>query len=405
MNNIEKKAILHLNDLKENKYKDNTGWLRINQDVAKIKKTASKIKEQSEVLVVIGIGGSYLGAKAVIEALTNKYEKSTEIIYLGNSISSYDLQEAVSYLKGKDFSVNVISKSGTTLEPALAFSIIEDLLLEKYGEENAYERMYITTDYKNGFLRKYINDKKNKGFNIENFIVPEDVGGRYSVLTPVGLLPICVAGVNIDNLLMGAKKAEQELFSNNHDGDFVNYAVERYKQYKRGMNIEILTVNEPRLQSFTEWWKQLFGESEGKDGKGLFPVSAVFSTDLHSLGQMIQDGKKTFFETHLIVESNPNSLIFHSKEKHLELANNMKIDEINLISSLGTIKAHTEGFVQSYNMRMISINEESIGNYIYFFMVSCAVSSLLLGVNPFNQPGVENYKTSVKELLKQKSFK
>lgn len=386
--------------LKAGMYNGYTGWMNVsNDEVERIKNVANKVRKNSEVLVIVGVGGSYLGARAIIEALTSKFKKDIEIVYLGTNLSPLDLKETLEYLETKDFTVNVISKSGTTLEPAIAFSFLKKLLFKKYSKKEAFERMIITTDAKNGLLREYAD--KN---DVESFIIPEDVGGRFSVLTPVGLLPIAIAGIDIERLLLGAQDVSEVILDEeNKENIAIEYAVQRNYNYQGGDKIELLVTYEERLKYFGEWWKQLFGESEGKDGKGLFPASATLTTDLHSLGQILQDGEKNILETHLVVNNYNTDLEVILEGEDLESMNYVSgktMSYINEQAKTGTIKAHSDGGVTCLEFRMDKLDEYSLGAYIYFFMVSCAISAMVLKVNPFDQPGVEKYKKNVKELLK-----
>lgn len=373
-------------------FEDYIGWMKPMSsksiEVKKIKRVAEEVKNNSEVFVVVGIGGSYLGARAVIEALTNKFKKEIEIIYLGNSLSALDMKETLEYLETKDFTINVISKSGTTLETEIAFSFLKELLFKKYDKENALKRIIITTDKHNGKLRTFVNET-----NVESFIIPEDVGGRYSVLTAVGLLPIAVAGIDIDSVLEGAESAanSEESFSNS-----LFYASYRYNMYSKGKEIDLLTLQEPRLKYLGEWWKQLFGESEGKNGKGLFPATAIYSTDLHSIGQLIQDGKRNLFQTNLSIEADDRDI-----QLNLDMGEiaGLEMSELNNQMKDSALKAHSDGGVPSVTFHLGKLNEKTIGEAIQFFMVSCAVSAIILGVNPFDQPGVEEYKKNMREFM------
>lgn len=401
LDELKNEGLKHLKSLNSGTYKEYTGWLSlpdtIEKEIDKINEVASKIRDNSEVFVVAGVGGSYLGARAVIEALTSKYNKEIEIMYLGNSLSSLDLKESLDYLRTKDFTVNVISKSGTTMETALAFSFLKELLFEKYSEREAFDRMIITTDKTKGLLREYAN--KN---NIESFVVPDDVGGRYSVLTAVGLLPIAVAGVDIEALISGARTAVGLSTDYNLTNLAVEYAAMRNLFHENGLDIEILVTYEPRLKYFGEWWKQLFGESEGKDGKGLFPANATFSTDLHSIGQLIQDGKKNLFETHLSFDNVEKDLMIEPSEEdkgHIGYLSGKTVNYVNSKAKEGTIQAHLSGGVPIIKLEMETLDENNIGQLIYFFELSCVISGMILGINPFNQPGVEAYKENMRKLL------
>lgn len=390
---------------------DFLGWVDLPSDYdqeefARIKKAAAKIQGDSDVLVVIGIGGSYLGTRAAIEmlqhsfynVLSSKQRKTPQILYVGNNISSTYLQDVIDVLADKDFSVNVISKSGTTTEPALAFRIFRKLLEEKYGVEGASERIFATTDVAKGALKNLATEE---GF--ETFVIPDDVGGRYSVLTAVGLLPIAVSGADIDQLMQGAKQAKEDLGSSElSENQAYQYAVVRHVLYNRGKTIEMLVNYEPGLQYFSEWWKQLFGESEGKDGKGIFPASANFSTDLHSLGQYIQDGRRDLFETVLKVESARREYTIEAADNDLDGLNYLAgktVDYVNNKAFEGTLLAHTDGGVPNLIVSIPAMDAYTFGYLVYFFEKACAMSGYLLGVNPFDQPGVEAYKVNMFALL------
>lgn len=387
------------------------GWLSLPRDFdreefTRIKAAAKKIKENSEVLLVIGIGGSYLGARACIEALSHNFynslskeeRKTPEIFFVGNNISSTYISDLLEAIEGKDISVNVISKSGTTLEPALAFRIFKDYIENKYGKSEAKERIFVTTDKEKGAL-KTLADKEN----YESFIIPDDVGGRYSVLTAVGLLPIAVAGLDIDKLMEGALSGLEEYSHADLDKNFCyQYAAIRNILYNKGKDIEILVNYEPSLQYLLEWWKQLYGESEGKDGKGIYPASANFTTDLHSMGQLIQDGRRNIFETVINVGKAKKEFVFKEDEDNLDGLNFLKgktIDEINKKAFEGTLMAHVNGNVPNLIINIPQLNEFYMGKLIYFFEKACAISGYLLGVNPFDQPGVEEYKKNMFRLL------
>ena len=400
-------------ELQENKNKEEEflGWLDLptkynKKEFEKIKKCAKKIREDSEILVVIGIGGSYLGARAVIESLTHTFynllpkeeRKSPQILYVGNNISGKYLEELVELIGNRDLSVNVISKSGTTTEPAIAFRFFREFMENKYGIKEARKRIYVTTDKEKGAL-KALADKEG----YETFIIPNNVGGRYSVLTPVGLLPIATAGIDIEKLMSGARFAEEKYNDENLKyNDCYKYAVARNLLYKNDKNIEILVSYKPNLHYFIEWWKQLFGESEGKDGKGIYPSGAEFTTDLHSLGQYIQEGRKNLFETVINVEKEESNIKINVDEDNLDEINYLAdktMDYVNKKAMEGTINAHVEGNVPNIVINMEKIDEETIGHLIYFFELACAMSGKILGVNPFNQPGVEKYKTNMFKLL------
>ncbi len=390
---------------------DFLGWIDLpvdydKEEFARIKKAAAKIQADSDVLLVIGIGGSYLGARAAIEFLNHNFynniakedRKTPEIYFVGNNISSTYITNLCDVLKGKDFSVNVISKSGTTTEPAIAFRIFKKLLVEKYGKEEAAKRIYATTDKAKGALKKLADDE---GF--ETFVVPDDVGGRFSVLTAVGLLPIAVSGVDINALMEGAaagrKQAIEAPFEEN---DALKYAAVRNILLRKGKSIEIVANYEPSLHYVSEWWKQLYGESEGKDQKGIFPAAVDLTTDLHSMGQFIQDGSRIMFETVLEIEKPTCELVLEAEESDLDGLNYLAgktVDFVNKSAMNGTILAHTDGNVPNL---MVHIEEQSaycLGKLFYFFEFACGVSGYLLGVNPFNQPGVESYKKNMFALL------
>ena len=364
----------------------------------RLKKAAEKIRSNSEVLVVVGIGGSYLGAKAVIEALKPYFstKKDLEIVFAGNSLSSTYLNQLLTYLENKDFSVNVISKSGTTTEPAIAFRLCKELLIKKYHEKAA-ERIFATTDAKKGALR---NLATQEGY--ETFVVPDDIGGRYSWFTAVGLLPIACAGIDIDALMKGSYDAMNDCVNNGYDSnDAMKYANMRNLLYKT-KQIEILVNFEPRLAYISEWWKQLYGESEGKDHKGLFPASLVYSTDLHSMGQYVQEGKGLMFETVLNVLNPEENLILRKEAEDLDQLNYLdqtKMDSVAKKAMQGTILAHVDGGVPNLVLEVEEMDAYHLGYLLYFFMFACGVSGYMLGVNPFNQPGVEAYKKNMFALL------
>lgn len=389
---------------------DFLGWttLPVNYDIKefeRIKKAAEKIRANSDVLVVIGIGGSYLGAKAAIDMLTNSFynlldkseRKAPQILFAGNSISSNYLYDLINLVKDKDISVNVISKSGTTTEPALAFRMFKELLEKKYGKDGAKERIFATTDKSKGTL-KSLSDAEG----YETFVIPDDVGGRFSVLTPVGLLPIAVAGIDIDEMLKGAQDAMEEYKKPYEENDCLKYAALRNILLRKGKTTEIMVNYEPCMQYFSEWWKQLFGESEGKDGKGLFPASVNFSTDLHSMGQYIQDGARMIFETALKVDEPANDIVIDEVEGNIDGLNFLAGKGVNYVNSKafeGTLLAHTDGNVPNIVINVPKIDAYHFGNLVYFFEKACGVSGYVLGVNPFNQPGVEAYKKNMFALL------
>ena len=387
---------------------DFLGWTTLPEDYdkeefARIKAAAKKVQGNSDVFVVIGIGGSYLGARAAIEFLKsekyNDLRKDTPAIYFtGNSISSTALQELVEICEGKDVSINMISKSGTTTEPAIAFRVFRELLEKKYGKEGARERIFCTTDKAKGTL-KHLADEEG----YETFVVPDDVGGRYSVLTAVGLLPIAVAGADIDALMGGAQKA-MELYNNPslEENDCYKYAAIRNILYNKGKCTEVMVSYEPCYAMMNEWWKQLFGESEGKDNKGLFPASVIFSTDLHSLGQYIQDGRRTLFETVVLIDEPKHQIALGNDPTDVDGLNYLEgrtMAFINEKAFEGTVLAHNDGGVPNVVIHASDFSEDTLGQLIYFFEKACAISGYLLGVNPFDQPGVESYKKNMFALL------
>lgn len=395
---------------------DNTqfcGWIDLpskyinSTEYAKIKRVVGKIRTDSDFLVVIGIGGSYLGARAVIEALHSSIyqydDAKTKVLFVGNNLSANYINDIIDIVKDKDFSINVISKSGTTTEPAIAFRIFRELIENKYGIEEARRRIFVTTDENKGALRK-LSDIEN----YETFIIPDDVGGRFSVLTAVGLLPIAASGIDIDALMTGAKYAEEKYSDKNLKyNDCYKYAVLRNLFYDNGKSIEMLVSYEPKMHYMIEWWKQLFGESEGKDGKGLFPVGAEFTTDLHSLGQYIQDGQRLMFETVLKFDKVNKDIEIHYDGDDLDNLNYLAgkmVSYVNDKAMEGTINAHVDGGVPNLVIDVDALNAESIGHLIYFFEKACGMSAKLLEVNPFNQPGVEKYKNNMFKLLKKPGF-
>lgn len=379
-----------------NDMNDFRGWVDLKFDekeIDRIKDVAKRISQDSDILVVVGIGGSYLGARAVIEALSNNF-KPSNVVYAGNSMSPDYMNDLLDFLEDKNFSINVISKSGTTTEPAIAFELLKTLLVKKYGEEEAAKRIYVTTDKERGILKKEANEK-----GYETFVIPDNVGGRYSVLTAVGLLPIAVSGIDIDKIISGANDAMAE-YSKVNDNACYKYATIRNILYKKGKKIEILASYEPKLHYFMEWWKQLFGESEGKDKKGIFPVSVGYTTDLHSLGQYIQDGERHLFETVIDIENPYRDIEFDiESESHLNYLNEKTLNYANHAAMQGTITAHVNGGVPNLVIKLEKLDEYNIGKLIYFFEKACAISGQLLGVNPFNQPGVEFYKKEMFRLL------
>ena len=388
------------------------GWLNLpttydKKEFARIKKCAEKIRKDSDILLVIGIGGSYLGARAVIEALHSSFsqmkDEKPHIIFVGNNLSPDYVNDVIEVLQGKDFSINVISKSGTTTEPAIAFRIFREILEGKYGIKEARKRIYVTTDKKKGALKQLAD---SEGY--EQFVIPDDVGGRFSVLTAVGLLPIAASGLNIDKLMEGARIAEDRYSDTSLEyNKCYQYAVARNLLYERDKSVEMLVSYNPRMHYFIEWWKQLFGESEGKDGKGLFPAGAEFTTDLHSLGQYIQEGRRILFETVIDIENSNTDITINMDEDNLDNLNYLygkKLSYVNKMAMQGTIKAHSEGDVPNIVIHVNRLNEETMGELIYFFEKACAMSAELLEVNPFNQPGVEKYKTNMFKLLKKPGY-
>ena len=387
------------------------GWLELptkynKREFKKIKECAKKIQSDSDVLVVIGIGGSYLGARAVIESLTNTFynlqdkemRKTPQIIYVGNNLSPNYMNDVIDLVSSKDFSINVISKSGTTTEPAIAFRIFRELIEAKYGLEEARKRIYVTTDKKKGALKTLAQKEK-----YETFVIPDNVGGRYSVLTAVGLLPIAVAGIDIDKLMKGARLAQDKYCDSELKyNECYQYAVARNILYKNDKNIEILVNYEPKMHYMTEWWKQLFGESEGKKEKGIYPSGADFTTDLHSLGQYIQEGRRNLFETVIRIEKPETNISINIDEDDLDGLNYLvgkSLDFVNKKAMEGTIQAHKDGDVPNILITMDELTPETLGQLIYFFELACAMSGSILGVNPFDQPGVEKYKKNMFKLL------
>lgn len=390
---------------------DFLGWIDLpvdydKEEFARIKKAAEKIQSDSDVLLVVGIGGSYLGARAAIEFLNHSFynvlpkgkRKTPEIYFIGNSISSKYIKDLQDVLEGKDFSVNIISKSGTTTEPAIAFRVFKKMLIDKYGKEEAGRRIYATTDRAKGALKNLANEE-----GYESFVVPDDVGGRFSVLTAVGLLPIAVSGADIDKLMEGAasgrKKALEAPYEEN---GALLYAAIRNILHRKGKQVEIVANYEPSLHYVSEWWKQLYGESEGKDQRGIFPAAVDLTTDLHSMGQFIQDGSRIMFETVLNVEESPAEVLLDREEVDTDGMNYLagkSVDFVNKSAMNGTILAHTDGNVPNLLVNIPEQNEFCLGELFYFFEFACGVSGYLLGVNPFNQPGVESYKKNMFALL------
>ena len=395
---------------------DYLGWVNLPKDYdkeefARIKEAAKKIQNESEVLVVLGIGGSYLGAKAALDFLNHTFynllgkdeRKAPQIFFAGNSISSTYLNDLVEVIGDRDFSVNMISKSGTTTEPAIAFRVFKELLIKKYGEEGAKERIYATTDKAKGSLK---GEADAQGY--ETFVIPDDVGGRFSVLTAVGLLPIAVSGADIDALMKGAADASEAYSSDKlEENEAYQYAALRNVLYRKGKVTELLINYEPSLQYFSEWWKQLFGESEGKDQKGIYPSSANFSTDLHSLGQFIQEGSRNIFETVIKVEKTKKGMAIPESEEDLDglgYLQGKEIDFVNTKAFQGTLLAHTDGDVPNFVITIPETDEYTLGYLMYFFEIAVGVSGYLNGVNPFDQPGVEAYKKNMFALLGKPGF-
>ncbi len=390
---------------------DYLGWVDLpvdydKEEFARIKKAAEKIRKDSEALIVIGIGGSYLGARAAIEMLSHTFANAVspelrngpQIFYAGNSISATYLAELIEAVEGKDFSVNVISKSGTTTEPAIAFRVFKEILENKYGKEGAKERIYATTDKARGALKTLADAE-----GYETFVVPDDVGGRFSVLTAVGLLPIAAAGIDIDAMMQGAADG-RKLYGNEElaENPAYQYAVVRNCLARKGKTVEMLINFEPALHYFGEWWKQLYGESEGKDKKGIFPAAADFSTDLHSMGQYIQDGQRIMFETAVLVDEPKKNVTIKANDDNLDGLNflaDKTLDFVNLKASQGTALAHVDGGVPNLVVRVPKLDAYNFGKLVYFFEKACGISGYLLGVNPFNQPGVESYKKNMFALL------
>ena len=395
---------------------DYLGWIDLPVDYDKdeferIKKAAKKIQSDSEVLVVIGIGGSYLGARAAIEFLGHNFfnsvskeiRKAPEIYFVGNSISSTYLSNLIDVIGDRDFSVNIISKSGTTTEPAIAFRVFKKMLEKKYGKEEAAKRIYATTDRAKGALK---NLADAEGY--EEFVVPDDVGGRFSVLTAVGLLAIAASGADIDKLMEGAASARKRCIENDFDNnDSMQYAALRNIMLRKGKEVEILCDYEPSLHYTLEWWEQLMGESEGKDNKGLFPASVDLTTDLHSMGQFIQDGSRIMFETVLNVEKARKEITIEAEDEDLDGLNYLAgktVDFVNKCAMNGTILAHTDGNTPNLMVKIPEQNEFYLGELFYFFEFACGLSGYILGVNPFNQPGVESYKHNMFALLGKPGF-
>ena len=390
---------------------DFLGWIDLPVDYdkdefARIKKAAAKIQSDSDVLLVIGIGGSYLGARAAIEFLTHSFynvldkgtRKTPQIFFVGNNISSKYIKDLQDVVRDKDFSINIISKSGTTTEPAIAFRVFKEMLIEKYGKEEANKRIYATTDKVKGALKNLANQE-----GYESFVVPDDVGGRFSVLTAVGLLPIAVSGADIDKLMEGAASGRKKALETPYEENpALLYASIRNILLRKGKHVEIVANYEPSLHYVSEWWKQLFGESEGKDQKGIFPAAVDLTTDLHSMGQFIQDGARIMFETVINVEESLEEVVLKEEEIDTDGMNYLagkNVDFVNKSAMNGTILAHTDGQVPNLKVNVPEQNEFYLGELFYFFEFACGISGYLLGVNPFNQPGVESYKRNMFALL------
>ncbi|HWT73708.1 MAG TPA: glucose-6-phosphate isomerase [Mobilitalea sp.] len=395
---------------------DFLGWIDLpvdydKEEFGRIQKAAVKIQQDSEVLLVIGIGGSYLGARAAIEFLRHSFynsvskevRKTPEIYFCGNNISSNYMNHLIDVIGDRDFSINIISKSGTTTEPAIAFRVLKKLLNEKYGKKEAAKRIYATTDKARGALKSLATEE-----GYESFVVPDDVGGRFSVLTAVGLLPIAVSGADIKKLMEGAASMRNYCLTSGYEkNDALQYAAARNVLLRKGKSIEVLVNYEPSLHFVSEWWKQLFGESEGKDQKGIFPAAVDFTTDLHSMGQFIQDGQRTLFETVINVEKSSTEIILEEEEVDLDGLNYLagkSVDFVNKSAMKGTLLAHTDGNVPNLTVTLPEKNEFYLGELFYFFEFACGVSGYILGVNPFDQPGVESYKKNMFALLGKPGF-
>ena len=390
---------------------DFLGWIDLpvcydKEEFERIKATAKKIKEDSDVLLVVGIGGSYLGARAAIEFLSHSFyncldksqRNAPQIIFCGNSISSKYIADIKDLLKDKDFSINIISKSGTTTEPAISFRVFKEMLIEKYGRKEANKRIYATTDKARGALKSLANEE-----GYESFVVPDDIGGRFSVLTAVGLLPIAVAGIDIDELMAGVAATREEVLKKDfEENPSLLYAAARNIFLRKGKNIEVTANYEPSLHYVSEWVKQLFGESEGKDNRGIFPAAVDLTTDLHSMGQYIQDGARIMFETVLDIEKSPAEILLKEEETDTDGMNYLagkSVDFVNKSAMNGTILAHTDGDVPNLKINIPDMSAFSLGSLFYFYEFTCGVSGYILGVNPFNQPGVESYKANMFALL------
>ncbi|MGC5325906.1 glucose-6-phosphate isomerase [Brevibacillus sp. SYSU BS000544] len=395
---------------------DFLGWVDLpiqydQEEFGRIKQASAKIQADSDVLLVIGIGGSYLGAKAVLDmlghtfynSLSKEKRKTPEIYFVGNNISPVYLSHLLDVIEGKELSINVISKSGTTTEPAVAFRIFREYMEKKYGKDEARKRIYATTDIARGALRKLADEE-----GYESFVIPDNVGGRFSVLTAVGLLPIAVSGTNIDELMQGAQEAREQYANPTlAENPCYQYAAIRNALYRKGKTIELMVSYEPQFRYFSEWWKQLYGESEGKDGKGIFPASVEFSADLHSMGQYIQDGIRNLFETVLYVEKPNKDFLIPADEANVDGLNFLAgngMDFVNKKAFEGTLLAHVDGGVPNLVVTIPEVTAYHVGALIYFFEKACAISGYLLGVNPFDQPGVEAYKTNMFALLGKPGF-
>lgn len=386
---------------------DFLGWVNLPSsitadEIEKINTVANNLRKTCDVVVAIGIGGSYLGAKAVIEALSSAFDTHGKIVFAGQNIGEDYLHELMEFLNDKTYGIIVISKSGTTTEPAIAFRLLKENLERKIGKLEASKRIVAITDQAKGALRKLAT---TEGY--ETFVIPDNVGGRFSVLTPVGLLPIAVAGFDIKALVKGAVQMEQATSAANNENIAETYAIVRNALYDRGKKIEILVNYNPKLHFLAEWWKQLYGESEGKDHKGIFPASVDFSTDLHSMGQWIQDGERTIFETVLSVEESKYETRIPTDEDNLDGLNYIagkRVDEVNKMAELGTRIAHVDGGVPNLRITIPTVDELYLGQLIYFFERACGISGYILGVNPFNQPGVEDYKRNMFALLEKPGY-
>ena len=407
-----KEKVAEIHDMIRNKTgagNDFLGWVELpenydKEEVQLMKETAAKLREKVDVLLVCGIGGSYLGARAAIEAINGLYsDDKVEIIYVGNTFSSTYIKQVAKYIEGKDFAINVISKSGTTTETSISFRIFKEMCEKKYGKEGARERIVATTDREKGALKKLATDE-----GYVTFVVPDDIGGRYSVLTAVGLFPIAMAGIDIDEMLKGAKDAMVKYNDANIEtNDAYRYGVARQLLNKAGYSAEMFVTYELQLNNVAEWWKQLYGESEGKDGKGIFPAGVTFTTDLHSLGQYIQDGKRNLFETVIDIEKPKTDITIKRDADNLDGLNfvaDKTMDYVNKKAMQGTIEAHVAGGVPNIKITMNELNEENLGELIYFFELACGISGKILGVNPFDQPGVEAYKKNMFRLLGKPGF-